>query len=97
MLVSWMDGDQYKRTTIPASKLKGNDVSATVLAAGVPHGVDWAEVLAEFPGAGLLANEFRRQGIWTWKDFDRQSMAVRGALNRLFVLPLMNEIRSKKK
>jgi len=87
-----MDGDQYKRATVPAARLKGNEVDAVVLEAAVPYGVDWAKALDDLPGADIIANEFRRQGIWTLDDYKAKRATVRAALNRLFVIPLEAEI-----
>lgn len=91
-LVAWMDGDLYKRVTIPANKLVGNDVSPDVLAQGVAYGLNWEDILSGWPGADILANEFRRQGIWTAEDFWRGAASVRGAINRIFVAAMMDEL-----
>lgn len=87
-----MDSDLYKRVTIPANKLAGNDVLPDVLTQGVAYGLDWEGILSDWPSANILANEFRRQGIWTADDFWRGAASVRGAINRIFVAAMMDEL-----
>lgn len=94
VLVEWIDKDQYKRATVPGNKLDGDRCAADVLAQGVAYGVDWETVLSEFPGADVIANELRRQGIWTREDFNRNVTQVRGIINRLFVIPLIAEMQA---
>jgi len=90
-----MDGDQYKRATIPAARLKGNDVDETVLEAAVPYGVDWAKELDDLPGADVIANEFRRQGIWTLDDYRANRATAQAVYTRVFIIPLDVEIAQK--
>lgn len=91
VLCAWMDGNQYRRAFVPASKLKGNDVDAAVLEKCPAYGVDWAKKF-NLPGADGLANELRRQGIWTADDFKRGAANVRAAIMRVYVNPLIEEL-----
>jgi hypothetical protein len=86
-----MDGNQYRRATIPASKLSGNDCPADVLEASPAYGVDWAKKFG-LPGSDILANELRRQGIWTADDFRRKRATVNAVMMRVFVNPLIDEL-----
>lgn len=91
VLVEWADDGQYKRATIPASKLDGNDCPADVLEASPAYGVDWAAKF-RLPGSDVLANELRRQGIWTKEDFMRGRATVNAVMMRILVNPLVDEL-----
>lgn len=91
-LVAWMDGDLYRRAYVPASKLKGNDIDAAALEKCPAYGLDWAAKFASLPGADILANELRRQGIWTADEFKRGRREVNAVFMRIFVNPLINEL-----
>ncbi|MCP4540590.1 MAG: hypothetical protein GY832_25925 [Chloroflexi bacterium] len=92
VLVAWMDGDQYKRAYVPASKLKGNDIDAAALEKCPAYGVDWAAKFAHLPGAEIIANELRRQNIWTGDDFRRGRATVNAIMMKFFINPLVDEL-----
>ena len=91
VLVAWMDGGQYHRAYVPASKLKGNDIDAAVLEKCPAYGLDWAAEFASLPDADILANELRRQGIWTADDFKRGRREVNAAIHKISVNPLVDK------
>jgi len=92
VLVAWMDGGQYHRAYVPASKLKGNSIDAAALEKCPAYGLDWAAKFANLPGADILANELRRQGIWTADDFRRGRRTVNAVMMKIFVNPLVDEL-----
>ena len=92
VLVAWMDGGQYRRAYAPASKLKGNSIDAAALEKCPAYGLDWAAKFASLPGADILANELRRQGIWTADDFKRGRRTVNAVMMKIFVNPLVDEL-----
>lgn len=87
-----MDGKLYKRAYVPAPKLRGNDVAAGVLAKCPAYGLDWAAKFAQFSSADAIANELRRQNIWTADDFKRGRANATAAFQRIVVNPLLDEI-----
>jgi hypothetical protein len=89
--VAWIDEGQYRRAFVPTSKLTGNEVDADVLGKCAPYGVDWVKKFG-LPSADLLANELRRQGIWTAEDFKRGTASVRAAIMRIYVNPLVDKL-----
>ena len=87
-----MDSGQYRRAYVPASKLKGNDIDAAVLEKCPAYGLDWAARFENLLGADILANELRRQGIWTADDFKRGRRIVNAVMMKIFVNPLVDEL-----
>ena len=90
-LVAWIDEGQYRRAFVPTSKLAGNEVDADVLEKCASYGVDWVKKFS-LPNADKLANELRRQGIWTAEDFKHGTASVRAAIMRIYVNPLVDEL-----
>jgi len=91
VLCAWMEGDQYRRAYVPANKLKGNEVDAADLEKCPAYGVDWAKKF-NLPASDVLANELRRQNIWTADDFKRGVASVRAAIMRVLINPLVDEL-----
>lgn len=89
--MEWVDDGKYRRATVPASKLAGNDCPADVLEASPAYGVNWAAKFG-LPGSDILANELRRQGVWTKDDFLRKRATVNAVMMRVFVNPLIDEL-----
>ncbi len=92
VLVKWIERKLYHQASVLASDLHGNKIDKAVLAQAIPYGVDWAGKFSKFPKSRLLANELRRQGIWTADDFKRRITDVRAAIQRIYTNPLVNEM-----
>jgi len=91
VLIAWMEEGQYRRAFCPANRLAGNEVDADVLEKCPLYGVNWAQKF-NLPDSDLLANELRRQGIWTADDFKRGRAKVLGAIQRVLINPLIEEL-----
>lgn len=87
-----MEGELYRRACVPANKVKGNNVDAAVLEKCSAYGLPWETLLSALPSPDAIANELRRQNIWTADDFRRGRATVTAAFQRVLVNPLLDEI-----
>ena len=77
-VVEWPAGETLQRAIVPAEMLRRDEVEDGVLAAGIPWGVPWEEVMPTTKGADVtVANALRQYGFWTAQDLrERPSEAV---------------------
>ena len=65
-LVQWLEGGALKRGYVPLSLVREGQVEAEELRDAAPYGVEWARFLR--PEAVEIAEDLRREGIWTYQD-----------------------------
>lgn len=92
VLCAWVDNKLYRRAFVPASKLRGNDVDAAVLAKCLAYGLPWETLLSALPNADAIANDLRRQNIWTADDFKRDRANALAAILRASINPLVEKL-----
>lgn len=83
-LVEWEERGRRRRGYVPAEELDGDAVAKDALAAAMPYGVAWGE-LVDFSGLTPEAFEatLNEAGVWTVKDLERQPGCVPAALAKL--------------
>jgi hypothetical protein len=92
-LVEWLDEEQlYNRATIPVEKLDKGACDLAVLNAGIPYGELWESVPLPQVDPAIVAQELRRNGIWTEKDLLGGSASVRAALMKLYIGPVQKAL-----
>jgi hypothetical protein len=80
MVVEWVEDGKLKRGELPQSDLIGEDqVEDRKLEWAIPYGEPWEEVTLQ-ASSEMLAEEFRRVGIWTVKDLEQNPEKARAAL-----------------
>jgi hypothetical protein len=77
-LVQWMEGGALRRGYVPLSLVQDNQVEAEELRDAAPYGVAWERFLR--PAAVEIAEDLRREGIWTVRDL--VSVNPRAAFDR---------------
>jgi hypothetical protein len=97
-LVEWQEGDDLtlpgqalsglKRAYIPADKVTDGQACSDVLAAGIPYGVAFEDVLVPSVTATRIAQELRRRGLWTKEDVLTRPGEVLSALQAAYGIDL---------
>jgi hypothetical protein len=64
--VQWRVGQRLTRGFVPVSVIQDSKVDEEELAAAAPYGVAWERFLR--PAAVEIAEDLRREGIWTVAD-----------------------------
>lgn len=88
VLVQWTDGDDLRRAYVPAREVLDGQVSSETLAAGIPYGLLWEEIVAFSVTPERLARELRRRGVWTTEDVLRQPNSIVAALQAAYRIDL---------
>jgi hypothetical protein len=83
VLVEWADGDDLRRATIPARKVKDGQAEAATLEAGFPYGAPWEEAGFTVSPADV-ARELRRRGVWTEADLFSMAPEAKKAIIQAF-------------
>lgn len=73
-----------KRAIIPLEEIEEDSVSAETLELGVPYGAPWESLVQLKATPQQLADELRRNGIWTIEDLERNPRAAIGALQTVY-------------
>ncbi|RPI92581.1 MAG: hypothetical protein EHM39_13500, partial [Chloroflexi bacterium] len=65
-LVEWDAGDMLRRAYVPKGAVTDGQADATILALGIPYGIDWPALL-DLSGVTVetVTAALRRAGIWT--------------------------------
>jgi hypothetical protein len=82
-LVQWLDGDDLRRAYVPANKVVGNRCDEDTLKVGIPYGVPWEALIQVEIDPAAIANELRKQGVWTARDLEMKPRALRQAVDRV--------------
>lgn len=90
-LVQWVERGKLKRTIVPHSSMQGGKVPADELAAGLPHGEDWAKAVKGV--TPLVAKTLKNYGIWTKEDALASPRHVREAVMTGYVPVIVEAIR----
>jgi hypothetical protein len=77
-LVQWLEAGALKRGYVPLALVQEGQVDADELSAAAPYGVAWEQFLR--PAALEIAEDLRREGIWTVRDL--VSVNPRAAFDR---------------
>ena len=95
VLVEWAVEGILHRATLPVGSVEFGMVAADILAQAIPYGKIWED--ENFPPVDIkaLANELRREGIWTEEDLLRRTDLVRAAAQRAYINPLINQLIDK--
>lgn len=91
LLVEWVDGNgRYRRGYVPKTAVVDNVADPSVLAMAVPYGVDWDDCIEPViaPSAAAIANELRRNGIYTLEDARNNGGTAVAALMRVYGIGL---------
>lgn len=81
-LVEWEAEGDLCRAYVPADKVEDGQCGEDVLAAGIPHGVPWEDVLPETPPREAVGKQLRQHGIWTCADIEKNIQGVQRAINQ---------------
>lgn len=95
-LVEWLDGEQQIRATIPVTAVVDDLVAEDVLAAGIPYGVPWGELVQLTATPEAVQAELYRVGVWTVEDLRRNPQLALGALQRVYGVDLAALMRAAK-
>lgn len=82
------------RRIVPAAELADGAVPLETWEMGVPYGVPWESILTLSATAQQLADELRRNGIWTFADLERNQAAAFGAIQAVYGLDLAKLIQA---
>jgi hypothetical protein len=80
----------HLRVTIPSGELVNGHCSEEALAAGIPWGEPWDEIVSISLKPEMVAARLRRLGAWTWDDLLENPLKARQA----FVSALGNDIQN---
>jgi hypothetical protein len=74
VLLEWRDKDgNYRRGELPTQRVLGSEVRESALEAAAPYGMAWEKMLKRITiRPEEIANELRRQGVWTRDDLSRR-------------------------
>ena len=76
-LVEWRVANNYlHRAYLPAAKVKEESCLERDLAKGIPYGLPWEQWIVVTATPESIANEFRRQGVWEWKDINKPALVA---------------------
>lgn len=81
-LVEWSVEGDLCRAYIPAAKVEGGQCGEDTLAAGIPYGVPWEDVISTAPTREAIGKQLRRHGIWTRADIERNMQGAQRAINQ---------------
>lgn len=84
-VVQWYENGENKAGIIPTMVLAmspENDVDPAELAAAIPYGEPWEEIINAKFDVNHFAHELRRLGIWTIDDLRQNAMHINGAVLR---------------
>ena len=97
MLIEWAVDGKLRRAMLPIGSVELGTVAAEVLAQAIPYGQAWED--EEFPAvdAEALANELRREGIWTAEDLMQKTHLARAAIQRAYTNSIINQLVEKYK
>ena len=97
VLAEWAESGKLRRAMLPIRSIESGAVAADVLEQAIPYGQAWED--EEFPAvdAEALANELRREGIWTGEDLLQRTHLARAAIQRAYINPLINQLVEKYK
>jgi hypothetical protein len=93
VLVEYQAGG-LQRVIIPAMLIQGGAVDAEELDQGVPYGLPWETIVKLQATPARLADELRKNGIWTIEDMRRYQAAIFGALQAVYGLELATLINA---
>ena len=95
MLVEWAEGGKLHRAMLPIGSVELNTVAADVLTQAMTYGQTWED--EDFPAvdAEVLANELRREGIWTPEDLLQKTHLARAAIQRAYINPVIKQLVEK--
>ena len=94
-LMEWVESGKLRRAMLPVSSVESNTVAADVLAQAMPYGHAWEDESFPTVDAEALANELRREGIWTKEDLQQKTHLARAAIQRAYINPLINQLVEK--
>lgn len=95
-LVEWLDGERQSRAMIPATAVVDDLVAEDVLAAGIPYGVPWGELVQLTATPDAVQAELYRVGVWTVDDLRQNPQLALGALQRVYGTDLAALMRAAK-
>lgn len=81
-------GGGMKRCIIPAEEVTSGGVDPATLEMGAPYGIPWESVLTLSATPQQLADELRRNGIWTVADLESNPQAAFGAIQAVYGVDL---------
>lgn len=82
VLVEWRDDSGPHRAYVPREDVSSDTCSEDVLSAGMPYGVEWAEIV-DVSGVTPqeVARQLRRHNLWTHRDIQQNPAALLAAIN----------------
>jgi hypothetical protein len=94
-LVEWRDSQGIlRRSTIPAN-MAMSELSEDELAAGIPFGLEWDELIDERLKR-QLANRLHDAGFWEYRDAANHIREFRALVNATVVASLLDAARGVK-
>ena len=67
-LVEYIEKGFYRRVFVPLGEVENGKVKLSVLQEGVVYGEPWEDYMKVIATPEAMANELRRQGVWTAQD-----------------------------
>ena len=95
VLVEWAESGKLRRAMLPVGSVELGTVAADILAQAMPYGQAWEDESFPTVDAEALANELRREGIWTKEDLLQKTHLARAAIQRAYINPLINQLVKK--
>ncbi len=87
-LVEWRAADGLHRAVVPHEDVVSGRVDDDALAAGIPYGVAWEDMIEIDVTPGEMAAALRQAGIWTMDDLRKNPSAAVNALQRVYGIHL---------
>lgn len=68
VLIEYLVAGKYNRSIVKTTDVKSGKVAESVIDRSIPYGVPWDEFEFSIPDVEAVANELRRNGIYTADD-----------------------------
>ena len=93
-LVEWSADGDLKRAVIPSGEIQDGMVLSDVLEMGIPYGLAWENLVILQATPQALGKALRANGIWTYRDLERNQAAAFGVLQSIYGVDLAALIRA---
>lgn len=81
-------GDLMRRIVPLASVVNGEAILEPEWEMGIPYGLPWEEMIKLSATPQALADELRRNGIYTYADLEANPQAVMGCIQKVYGVEL---------
>lgn len=98
-LVEWTEGDQLKRAWVTPDMIateSGAVANVFNPSAGIPYGVNFAEMITLSATPADVDREFKRRGIWTIADLRARPQDAKAAIQAIYGVDLARVLQAAK-